>query len=473
MSEPRLSTELMRRFSRITWITLAGYMLLVMVVFATISEVGLRRSLEQSADLINALLGMYADPEGTPDSVAPAMLADQLVGMGEPFAITRTTTGPDGVSAVYYLSPSMPAKRLGEMTASTPDGVRNQMLDALTVRTRWRYRILHRNAGEFDVFVVGSRLPFALGFGALAAGAVLLLPLAALASRGGARREVAQTLAPLQRVADDMSGFVPQDLGRRIAAPTGQRDVTELATAINGMLDRVEHAHRTLESFTADASHELRTPLTHIRARVQWCLGEPRTTEELHETIVAIQREVDRTTKMVDDLLIIARGENRQLAMDREAFDLSALVKEVEEITHAMADGRDLVVSKSVDEHLFAVGDANRTRQVLLNLASNAVRYTAAGSVRFTTGHDDSMVAASVEDTGIGIAPDQMDRLFDRFYRGDPSRSRALGGTGLGLTIAKLLAELQGGRIEVASKSDEGSQFTLWLPRSEVTLRDS
>jgi signal transduction histidine kinase len=458
----------MRRFSRVTWVTLAGYMLLVGLVFAVISEFGLRRSLQQSADLINSLLGMYADPAGAPDSVAPAMLADQLVGMGEPFAITRTTTSADGMPTVYYLSPSMPAKRLGEITASTPEGLRRQVLDALTERTRWRYRVLHQSMGEFDIYVVGSRVAFLLGFGGLAAGAVLLLPLAALASRRSARRAVANTLLPLQRVADNTARILPEDLSQRITTPTGQRDVTELAAAINSMLNRVEHAHRTLESFTADASHELRTPLTHIRARAQWCLGEKRGNDELQDAVAAIQREVERTTKTIDDLLTIARGENRQLAVDREEFDLSEVIHEVQEITEAMASGRDLEVSSSADSPVLAVGDVNRTRQVLLNLASNAVRYTPSGAVRFAAAQSHDRVAASVHDTGLGIPPEQMDRIFDRFYRGDSSRSRELGGAGLGLTIAKVLAELQGGSIEVTSRSNQGSQFTLWLPRSNL-----
>jgi signal transduction histidine kinase len=325
--------------------------------------------------------------------------------------------------------------------------------------------------GEFDIYVVGSRVAFLLGFGGLAAGAVLLLPLAALASRRSARRAVANTLLPLQRVADNTARILPEDLSQRITTPTGQRDVTELAAAINSMLNRVEHAHRTLESFTADASHELRTPLTHIRARAQWCLGEKRGNDELQDAVAAIQREVERTTKTIDDLLTIARGENRQLAVDREEFDLSEVIHEVQEITEAMASGRDLEVSSSADSPVLAVGDVNRTRQVLLNLASNAVRYTSSGSVRFAAAQSHDRVAASVHDTGLGIPPEQMDRIFDRFYRGDSSRSRELGGAGLGLTIAKVLAELQGGSIEVTSRSNQGSQFTLWLPRSNLTSK--
>src|SRR5204862_7860251 len=103
----------------------------------------------------------------------------------------------------------------------------------------------------------------------------------------------------------------------RLATPTGQAEVTELADSINRMLERVDRAHRALESFTADASHELRTPLTHLRAQVQWASTEGRSDAEIREAPMAMERELDRTTKMVDELLVIARGENRQLALMR------------------------------------------------------------------------------------------------------------------------------------------------------------
>jgi signal transduction histidine kinase len=328
--------------------------------------------------------------------------------------------------------------------------------------------VLHRSANAFDIYIVASRESYAYAFAVVALVALLLLPLAVLFSRRAAKSSVDIALRPLEKVNTETLAIGPSELAARISSPTGQAEVTELAESINRMLERVERAHRALEAFTADASHELRTPLTHLRAQVQWASADGRSDEEIRESLAAMERQLDGTTKMVEELLLIARGENQQLGLSREPFDLTAVVNEVKEITEAMAmgGGRDINVNMpAVAETVWALGDANRTRHVLLNLASNAVRYTGKGDVTFLVEQNGTMVGASVEDTGPGIAPDHVERIFDRFFRVDQSRSRALGGTGLGLTIARLLAELQGGRIAVASEENRGSKFTLWLPR--------
>jgi len=137
----------------------------------------------------------------------------------------------------------------------------------------------------------------------------------------------------------------------------------------------------------------------------------------------------------------------------------------VREITEAMALGRDLAVSTAPSPSRWALGDADRTRHILLNLASNAVRYTSPpGSITFALESNGTMVGVSVRDTGQGIPPEHLERIFDRFFRVDQSRSRDLGGSGLGLAIARLLAELQGGQITVESTLGAGSTFTMWLP---------
>jgi signal transduction histidine kinase len=470
VSERRLSTVLTRRFSRIAWTALAGYALLVVVAFAVAAEAVLRRSLEHSADVIESLLGAYTDSTGGPGGVMPTTLADQLIGMGAQVVITRTTRNAGGMQQVYFLSPGMPAQRLeGLPAAASPDDVRQALLAAIAQRARWRFRTLHRSAGSFDLYIVGSRQPYLVTLAGLTVVAALLLPVVALSARGGARRAVADALGPLGRVTAATSAIGPAELGRRIARPTGQAEITELADSINRMLERVDRAHRALESFTADASHELRTPLTHLRAQVQWALGEGRGAPDVGEALVAMERELDRTTKMVDELLLIARGENQQLALARSPFDLTALVAEVKEIAEAMAMGRDLAVRIGPSDPVWAWGDADRTRHVLLNLASNAVRYTVRGSVTFAVRSNGTMAGVSVADTGPGIAPEHVERIFDRFYRIDQSRSRALGGAGLGLAIARLLAELQGGTIALESAPDGGSTFTLWLPRSDAS----
>ena len=456
MSERRLSQVLTRRFSRVAWTALAGYALVVVLLFAAAAEMALRSSLEHSADVIQSLLGAYRDSTSAPGGVMPSALADQLVGMGGQVVITRTTTNAGGMPQVYYLSPGMPARRL--------EGALGDLVSAITERARWRYRVLHRAMGEFDIYVVASRQSYLVPLGVLVAAAGLLLPLAAFAAARGARQGVDAALQPLERVTRETREIGPSELGTRLASPTGQAEVTALAESINRMLARVDRAHQALQSFTADASHELRTPLTHLRAQVQWASEEGRSDSEIRDALAAMERELDRTTKLVEELLLIARGENRQLALAHAPFDLTAVVEEVREITEAMAMDKSLVVRADQSPPVEAVGDADRTRHILLNLASNAVRYTPQGNVTFAIVRDGTEVGVSVRDTGPGIAPEHVERIFDRFFRIDQSRSRELGGTGLGLAIARLLAELQGGRIEVESTVGKGSTFTLWLP---------
>ena len=464
MTERRLSQVLTRRFSRVAWTALAGYALVVVLLFAAAAEMALRRSLEHSADVIQSLLGAYRDSTSAPGGVMPSALADQLVGMGGQVVITRTTTNAGGMPQVFYLSPGMPARRLEGLPDSSPEQVRAALVSTITERARWRYRVLHRAMGEFDIYVVASRQSYVLPLGVLVAVAGLLLPLAAFAAARGARQGVDAALRPLARVTRETREIGPSELGTRLASPTGQAEVTELAESINRMLERVDRAHRALQSFTADASHELRTPLTHLRAQVQWASEEGRSDSEIRDALAAMERGLDRTTKLVEELLLIARGENRQLALAHAPFDLQAVVEEVREITEAMAMDKNLTVRAESADRATAIGDADRTRHILLNLASNAVRYTPSGSVTFATRRNGTEVGVSVHDTGPGIAPEHVDRIFDRFYRIDQSRSRELGGTGLGLAIARLFAELQGGRIEVESKLGEGSTFTVWLP---------
>ncbi|MFN2571866.1 MAG: sensor histidine kinase [Gemmatimonadales bacterium] len=469
MSERRLSQVLTRRFSRVAWTALAGYALVVVLLFAAAAEMALRSSLEHSADVIQSLLGAYRDSTTEPGGVMPSALADQLVGMGGQVVITRTTTNAGGMPQVYYLSPDMPARRLEGLPETTPEEARAALVAAITQRARWRYRALHRTMGEFDLYVVASRETYLVPLGVLIGAAALLLPIAAFAAARGARQGVAAALQPLGRVTAETRAIGPSELGTRLTSPTGQAEVTELADSINRMLERVDRAHRALQSFTADASHELRTPLTHLRAQVQWASDEGRTDAETREALAAMERGLDRTTKLVEELLLIARGENRQLALAHAPFDLTAVVEEVREITEAMSMDKKLSVGLMPAPRVQAMGDADRTRHILLNLASNAVRYTSSGSVTFTIVQNGPEVGVSVRDTGPGIAPEHIERIFDRFFRIDQSRSRELGGTGLGLAIARLFADLQGGSIAVESTPGRGSTFTLWLPTAERT----
>ena len=467
MTEPRLATVLTKRTQRVAWTALTGFALLMVGAFAAAGEFALRRTLEHSASVVGSLLEAYTDTTRGPGAVMPAALAERLVSMGGRVLITRTITDAGGMSQVYYVSPGMGQERLeGFPDTASLEQVRQILLAAIARRSRWRFDLLRHAQGPFDIYIVASRDPYLIGLAALIAAVAVLLPLAALGAGRGARQAVAATLGPLERITADTQAITPAALGTRIASPTGQAEVTALADSMNRMLERVDRAHRALKAFTADASHELRTPLTLVRAQAQWALAHQREEAEVRDALMAIEREVERTTKMVEELLLIARGENRQLALARVPFDLRPIVDEVREITEAMAIEKRLTVRAERTEPAWALGDADRTRHILLNLATNAVRYTLQGEIRFAFRKDGSMVGVSVHDTGPGIAPEHLEPVFDRFFRIDQSRSRELGGTGLGLAIARLLAELQQGRVTVESTVGDGSVFTLWLPVS-------
>jgi len=190
----------------------------------------------------------------------------------------------------------------------------------------------------------------------LVVAAALLLPLAAFTAARGARQAVGDALQPLERVTGETRAIGPSELGTRLTSPTGQAEVTALAESINRMLERVDRAHRALQSFTADASHELRTPLTLLRAQVQWASQEGRSDAETRDALADMERELDRTTKLVEELLLIARGENRQLALAHAPFDLAAVVEEVREITEAMATDKSLVVHAEPSARIDVVG---------------------------------------------------------------------------------------------------------------------
>src|SRR5258706_943749 len=400
MSERRLGTLLTRRFTRAAWTALAAYALLVVALFAIAAEMALRRSLEHSADLTQSLLGAYRDSTPEPGGVMPSALADRLVAMGGQVIITRTTTGPGGKQDVYFVSADMPARRLEGLPANaSPEDVRRALLAEIAQRARWRYRVLHRATGAFDIYVVASRESYLVALAALVAAAALLLPAAGFAVARGARQAVAGALGPLERVAAETRAIGPAELGTRLTSPTGQAEVTELADSVNRVLERVDRAHGALQAFTADESRELRTPLTHLRARVQWAAAEGRTEGEMREALGAMERVLDQTAKLVEELLLIARGENRQLALAHAPFELGAVVNEVREITEAMALGRDLTVSAAPSPPLWALGDADRTRHILLNLASNAVRYTPSGGPTLSLARETAPLGADRKST--------------------------------------------------------------------------
>src|SRR5262249_45035774 len=216
-----------------------------------------------------------------------------------------------------------------------------------------------------------------------------------------------------------------------------------------------------------DVSHELRTPLTAMRGNLEILRRradrEPR---ELDESLAAMEREVNRLVRLASDLLLLAQAETGA-ALRHEPVALDELVLEVVRELAPLANG--VALGPDVAEQVEALGDRDRIKQALLNMVVNALQHTPPGGrVRVGLAREGARARLSVSDTGAGIAEEDLVRVFDRFYRADKARSRAIGGAGLGLAIVKWIAEAHDGAIEARSSPGQGSQFILWLPLEQV-----
>jgi signal transduction histidine kinase len=229
------------------------------------------------------------------------------------------------------------------------------------------------------------------------------------------------------------------------------------------MLARLEELFKAQQRLVADVSHELRTPLTTIQGNVdllrRGAADDPSTRTS---TLRAIADETTRMRRLVNDLLLLAQADSG-LKLYQRPVEMDTLLLEVYRQAQVMAQG--ITVRLGAEDQALVLGDADRLRQLLLNLVDNALKHTPAGSgeVTLTLRRAGGWVRVSVEDNGAGISAEDLPHIFQRFYRADPSRSRP-GGSGLGLAIARWIAEAHGGRIEVESQVGKGSTFTLWLP---------
>ncbi|MBQ9951213.1 MAG: sensor histidine kinase [Clostridia bacterium] len=246
---------------------------------------------------------------------------------------------------------------------------------------------------------------------------------------------------------------------------TGAQELTGLEDAINGLLMRMHESYRQQAQFVSDASHELRTPIAviqgyaHMLAR--WGKDDA---QVLEESISAIQSESNYMKKLVEELLFLARGEIGRNPFEPKPVSLTALIREVCDES-AMIDP-DHVWTFRGDSEIGISADPGMLKQCARVLCENAQKYTAKGGEITLSVHEDGERACfSVQDEGIGIAQDDVARIFDRFYRSDPARDRNSGGSGLGLSIAKWIVDRHSGYFEVLSREEIGTRFTVSLPK--------
>lgn len=253
------------------------------------------------------------------------------------------------------------------------------------------------------------------------------------------------------------------DLTKRIEL-TSPDEIGELAKSFNTMMDRLEQAFKTQQQFLADASHELNTPLTSIRSNVDYLIKRGQNEGEVQEVMLAVKKESERMSRLLSDLLLLSQeAEKGGFPLIFSDVELDTLMLETFYQMKKIAPHINLQIGK--EDQVLVEGDRDRLKQLLLNLVENAVKYTPkGGTVTLSLWKDESHAYLEVKDTGIGIAPEHIPFIFDRFYRTDKARSRPTGGSGLGLSIAKKIALAHQGDIAARSSLGEGSAFTLMLP---------
>ena len=294
---------------------------------------------------------------------------------------------------------------------------------------------------------------------------IIVLVLAALSGWLLARR----ALRPVSQTADAVKRIGDRNLHERLPEPGTRDEIDQLIKVFNELLARLDRAFDLQRRFTSDASHEIGTPLTVLKGNTEVALLERHSAEDYEAILRSNLEEIERLSKLISNLLLLARSDAGEPQITRDIVSLNALVAAVCARVSPLAQERKIEFDATVSTPAFIEGDPVALQQILFNLIGNALRYTpSGGQVRINVGRaSDSLAKVEISDTGLGIPEDELPHIFDRFYRGKNVRTHEPSGSGLGLAICQTLAAAHGGRIDVESHLGRGSRFTLILPAIE------
>lgn len=431
-----------------------------------------------------------AGASGTPEAAAPAVLA-ATPGSTEERALTdlarKLTTRTIAARTIDITGMTIgdgPAlANMGEVNAPLLDPALYRQVAALKEERHWRLETadgpvlidliplvppgedqaaigvlqLSTTLRTGDALLAGLRDQLLLGaLLAFIATIVLTLPL------------VRGVLRPLRRMAATSRAIAAGDLSQRVPVPAGHDALAELASAFNDMVGKLDGALATQRRFIADASHELRTPLTALGNGVEMLqMGVDRRDPEARAKLLRLMSgEIARMGRLVDDLLTLSALDRDPLhAIAHNPVDLAALAAQVTDETRLLSPELQTELAIEGNEPLIIRGDSDKLRQALLNLCANARMHTpAGGTITIAAAHAGADAQLSVADTGGGIPPEALARVWDRFFRADAARERRGGGVGLGLAIVRAIAEAHGGTVIIASTVGVGTTVTLTLP---------
>lgn len=290
-------------------------------------------------------------------------------------------------------------------------------------------------------------------------------PVALTVSLAGGWFLAGRALRPVDAITLAAQRIAAGDLTQRLNVPASADEIGRLADTFNNMIARLETSFRQIRQFSSNASHELRTPLTVMKGETELALRRPREAAAYTVVLESNLEEIDRMTRIVDELLFLSRADMGEVKMEHLPVDLEGLLEDISRQASLLGQERDIQVVLGRITPVVVRGDELRLRELFLNLVDNAVKYSRKrGTVEVTMTTVPEFAKVTVTDQGIGIGPGDLERIFDRFYRTDDARAHTKKGTGLGLSICAWIVESHHGRIEVQSDLGKGSTFTVLLP---------
>lgn len=294
------------------------------------------------------------------------------------------------------------------------------------------------------------------------------LPVAIIIITAGGYLLVRRALTPVEKITRAAERITQHNLSERLpVSPTGD-ELERLSISLNRMIARLDDAFQNSKRFVADASHELRTPLTILRGELENLIEDSRRDDELRERAASMFEEAVRLSRIVEQLFTLSRLDAGEAQAEWSRFDLAGLAKTTAEQMSLLAEDKNISILCDARQTVLVEGDSARLKQVVVNLLDNAVKYTPAnGKIQLRVGAINGHAVLEVQDSGIGIPPESLPHIFERFYRVDQVRSGDFEGAGLGLSIAKAICSAHGAEIEATSSTSTGSCFRVKLPLSK------
>jgi signal transduction histidine kinase len=400
-----------------------------------------------------------------------AAVADELEGDDEPGPLpsgtavqitapdgTVVTTSPQAGSSPVLTPAQLQRARSGEVSFTTTLlGDRSRVLAVAMPAGSGRVITVATGTDVADAAVERAELALLLGG-----------PPAVLLAGAGAYLLAGAVLRPVERMRRQAAEISDRDVDRRLAVPATRDEIAALGTTMNALLSRLQQALARERGFVADAGHELRTPLAILRTELELAARPGRSRRDLVEAVTLAGEETDRLIRLAEGLLLLAQADNHQPFLRRAPASLRDLLRSAARGSASRAADRDVTVALQVPEPLWTEVDPDRLRQAVDNLLDNAIRHAPpGGAVELSAlSPRPGTVAITVADDGPGFPPEFLPYAFERFHRAEASRSRDIGGAGLGLSIVLAIVQAHDGRVLAANRADGGAVVTIELPVS-------